>query len=301
MILKKYAAIDIGSNAIRLLISTYMHESKLAKRPRIKKTSLIRVPIRLGEDVFSKNKISADKHKKLVNSIIAFSHIIDAYEIDRIKACATSAMRDAENGADIVEEIYKKSGIQIDIIDGETEATYIATTDLKDYIDPDKNYLYVDVGGGSTEFKLYAKGVSVATSSFKIGTVRHMLNNVKSSEWEAAESWVRKYTKPYKDISLIGSGGNINCIFKMSGQKAGKPLSAEYLKKTYAHLKDITYEERVIVLGMKVDRADVIIPALEIYTKSMKWAKSRRIYVPKIGLADGVVNYMIHEDFGTKP
>lgn len=301
MILKKYVAIDIGSNAIRLLISTYMHESKLAKRPKVKKTSLIRIPIRLGEDVFAKQKISPEKHRKLVNTLVAFSHIIDAYEINRVMACATSAMRDAENGAQIVKEIKKKSGIHIDIINGEKEADYIATTDLKDYIAPDKNYLYVDVGGGSTEFTLYAKGKVVATKSFQIGTVRLMLDQVSEDMWADAEAWIRKSTKPYKDISLIGSGGNINCIFKRSGQKVGKPLSTEYIKRTYAELRAHTYKERVVLLGMKVDRADVIVPALEIYTKALKWGKSRRIYVPKIGLADGMVNYMIKEDFGRTP
>ncbi|MGO3707605.1 MAG: Ppx/GppA phosphatase family protein [Mesonia hippocampi] len=285
--IQKYAAIDIGSNAIRLLISTITEPE--GKAPTFKKTSLVRVPIRLGEDVFVTGKISEKNKQRVLDSLKAYQLLMRTYQIDRYKACATSAMRDAENGEALAKEIYQTTGIEIEIIDGRHEAAIIAATDLHNLIQDDKTYLYVDVGGGSTEFTLFSKGKNITSKSFKLGTVR-LLNNLVGDElWKEVQTWIKKVTKPYSYITLIGSGGNINNIFKSSGKKAGKPLSYLYLNSYYQLLNSLTYEERISQLNLNEDRADVIIPAAKIYLSAMKWSRARSIYVPKIGLADGII------------
>ncbi|SKB85710.1 exopolyphosphatase / guanosine-5'-triphosphate,3'-diphosphate pyrophosphatase [Salegentibacter holothuriorum] len=285
---KNYAAIDIGSNAIRLLIST-ITEQKGREETDFRKTSLVRVPIRLGEDVFEKSVISDKNMERMVDTMQAFNLLMKTHGIEKYKACATSAMREARNGAEVVKKIKEKTGVEIEIIDGNHEAAIIAATDLHELIKNDCNYLYVDVGGGSTEYTLYSSGKTVASKSFKVGTVRLLNNLVDNGAWEEMEKWVRETTKPYKDIDLIGSGGNINNIFKTSGKKEGKPLSLAYIKKYNDLLNSLSYEERVMELNLKSDRADVIIPASKIYLNSMKWARADNIFVPKIGLADGII------------
>ena len=285
---KNYAAIDIGSNAVRLLVST-ITEQKGRDETDFRKTSLVRVPIRLGEDVFKESIISEKNIERMVDTMQAFNLLMKSHGIEKYKACATSAMREARNGAEVVEKIKAKTGVEIEIIDGNHEAAIIAATDLHELIKNDCNYLYVDVGGGSTEYTLYSGGKTVASRSFKIGTVRLLNNLVEDGTWEEMEKWVRETTKPYKDIDLIGSGGNINNIFKTSGKKEGKPLSLAYIKKYNELLNSLSYEERVMDLKLKSDRADVIIPASKIYLSSMKWARADNIFVPKIGLADGII------------
>jgi exopolyphosphatase/guanosine-5'-triphosphate,3'-diphosphate pyrophosphatase len=285
---KNYAAIDIGSNAVRLLVST-ITEQKGREETDFRKTSLVRVPIRLGEDVFKESIISEKNIERMVDTMQAFNLLMKSHGIEKYKACATSAMREAKNGAEVVEKIKAKTGVEIEIIDGNHEAAIIAATDLHELIKNDCNYLYVDVGGGSTEYTLYSGGKTVASRSFKIGTVRLLNNLVEDGTWEEMEKWVRETTKPYKDIDLIGSGGNINNIFKTSGKKEGKPLSLAYIKKYNELLNSLSYEERIMDLQLKSDRADVIIPASKIYLNSMKWARANNIFVPKIGLADGII------------
>ncbi|MGW1456289.1 Ppx/GppA phosphatase family protein [Salegentibacter agarivorans] len=285
---KNYAAIDIGSNAVRLLVST-ITEQKGREEIDFRKTSLVRVPIRLGEDVFKESIISEKNIERMVDTMQAFNLLMKSHGIEKYKACATSAMREARNGAEVVEKIKAKTGVEIEIIDGNHEAAIIAATDLHELIKNDCNYLYVDVGGGSTEYTLYSGGKTVASRSFKIGTVRLLNNLVEDGTWEEMEKWVRETTKPYKDIDLIGSGGNINNIFKTSGKKEGKPLSLAYIKKYNELLNSLSYEERIMDLQLKSDRADVIIPASKIYLNSMKWARADNIFVPKIGLADGII------------
>lgn len=285
---KNYAAIDIGSNAVRLLVST-ITEQKGRDETDFRKTSLVRVPIRLGEDVFKESIISEKNIERMVDTMQAFNLLMQSHGIEKYKACATSAMREARNGAEVVEKIKAKTGVEIEIIDGNHEAAIIAATDLHELIKNDCNYLYVDVGGGSTEYTLYSGGKTVASRSFKIGTVRLLNNLVEDGTWEEMEKWVRETTKPYKDIDLIGSGGNINNIFKTSGKKEGKPLSLAYIKKYNELLNSLSYEERIMDLQLKSDRADVIIPASKIYLNSMKWARADNIFVPKIGLADGII------------
>jgi exopolyphosphatase/guanosine-5'-triphosphate,3'-diphosphate pyrophosphatase len=292
MILKKYAAIDIGSNAIRLLITNVVEQEN--KAPQFNKSELFRVPIRLGKDSFTIGEISDKNKERMIKTMQAYKNLMDVYEIERYKACATSAMREAENSKEVVEEIFEKSGIIIDVIDGKTEASIIASTDLKDYMLPEKNYLYVDVGGGSTEFSLFTKGQIAASKSFRIGTVRLLHEMVNDAVWEEIKHWIKKNTPENEEVIIIGSGGNINKIFKLSGKTQDQPLSYIYLQNEYQKLSSMTYEERITEMALNPDRADVIIPATKIYVKAMQWSGAKNIYVPKIGLADGIVKALYH-------
>jgi len=288
--IKKYAAIDIGSNAIRLLIANVIIAED--KEPQFKKSSLVRVPIRLGAEVFvGQGMISEDSIQRLINALNAFQLLMKTHHVERFKACATSAMREARNGDEVVKRIFEKTGVDIAVIGGKEEAAIISSTDLNELIEGDNSYLYVDVGGGSTEFTLFSKGKIIRSKSFKMGTVR-LLNNKKSVNKEIfadVEKWIKKYTKDLKRISLIGSGGNINKLFKMSGRTEGKPISYIYLSAQYQFLKRMSFEERISELSLNPDRADVIIPATKIYLSAMKWSNARKIYVPKIGLTDGII------------
>lgn len=289
MKIKKYAAIDVGSNAVRLLIANVIIEKD--KETLYRKSSLVRVPIRLGADSFVKGSISDTNVKRMIDAMNAFQLLMNINDVERCKACATSAIREADNGQETVRAIFEKTGIKIDIIDGKEEAAIIASTDLNELIESDFTYLYVDVGGGSTEFTIFSKGKIVTSKSFKMGTVR-LLNNDKATNkriFKEVEHWIKSNTNSFKKISLIGSGGNINKIFKMSGRPLGKPLSYIYLKAHYQFLKQMSYNERITELGLNPDRADVIIPATKIYLSAMKWSGAQKIYVPKIGLSDGII------------
>ena len=292
--IKKYGAIDIGSNAIRLLISNVIVEK--GKEPQFKKSSLVRVPIRLGADAFVNGIISNENIKRMIDAIEAFKLLMNVHKVERYKACATSAMREAKNGEEVVHKILELTGVKIDIIGGKEEAAIISSTDLNELIKGDNSYLYVDVGGGSTEFTVFSGGKIITSKSFKMGTVR-LLNNKKSVNkeiFESVEKWIKKNTKDLKRISLIGSGGNINKLFKMSGRTEGKPISFIYLNAQYQFLKQMSYQERISELSLNPDRADVIIPATKIYLSAMKWSGSRKIYVPKIGLSDGIIKSLFY-------
>jgi len=291
--IEKYAAIDIGSNAIRLLIATLVEEN--GKLIQTKKTSLVRVPIRLGEDVFTKGIISEANKARMLDAMQAFTLLMKTHYVAAYKACATSAMREASNGRDIVKYLYKQTGISINIIDGKDEAAIIALTDLHTLISSNRVYLYVDVGGGSTEFTLYSQGKTIVSKSFKLGTVRLLNEQVKPEMWDNVKHWIKKHTKEYDKISLIGSGGNINSIYKYSGKKVGKPLSYFYLSSYYQNIKNYTYQERIKHFNMNSDRADVVLPATKIYLSAMKWAKAKNMYVPKIGLSDGIIKSLYNE------
>ncbi len=292
--IKKYAAIDIGSNAVRLLISNIIEQK--GKPTLFRKSALVRVPIRLGADVFLNKKISKENELRLIDTMNAFRLLMASHKVVVYKACATSAMREAENGNDIVKLIKKHSTIKIDVIDGEEEAAIIAATDLNSYIDHSKTYLYVDVGGGSSEFSVIHQGKTTASKSFKIGTVRLLNDIVPKEVWRELETWIKQNTKDFEKINLLGSGGNINKIFKISGKAAGKPLTYFYLTSYYTMLQTYSYEERITELDLNQDRADVIIPATRIYLSAMKWSNAKNIYVPKIGLSDGIIKSVY---FGT--
>lgn len=294
MKIKKFGAVDIGSNAIRLLIANVIEEE--GKKTLFKKSSLVRVPIRLGTDTFVSGAISDENTSRIVDAMKAFKLLMKVHGVEKYKACATSAMREATNGLDVVAKVKDKTTIEIDIIDGKKEAVIISSTDLKKFINSNDSYLYVDVGGGSTELTIFSKGRVINSKSFKLGTVR-LLNNSKEFNKELfkkMEQWIKQNTNDLKRVSLIGSGGNINRIFKMSGREIGKPLSYIYLSTQYEYLKKMSYKQRITKLGMNPDRADVIIPATKIYLSAMKWSNSRQIFVPKIGLADGIIKNLYH-------
>ncbi len=285
----KFAAIDIGSNAVRLLFcNVYEDKGKVA----FKKAELIRVPIRLGEDSFLNKKISVKKADKLVTAMKAFKNLIDVYDAVDYRACATSAMRDAENGYDVVARVRKEAGIKIEIIDGKTEADIIYSNHIEEHLDKATNYLYIDIGGGSTEITLFSKNKVVVSQSFNIGTIRMLHNQIDKEYWAYFKNWVKEIADGYKPLTAIGSGGNINKLFKMIGRKPNKPISAIKIKNLYEVLESYSYEERIQVFGLNPDRADVIIPASKILLTVLKKADIEKVLVPQIGLADGIVHQL---------
>ena len=281
------AAIDIGSNAMRLL---FCRVYEVSGKPHFSKEELIRMPIRLGEDVFTKGKISEQKEERLITSLRGFSELIKAYDVTAFRAVATSAMRDASNGAEIIARAKKESGIDVEIIDGKLEAALVFSNHIEELLNPKYAYLYIDVGGGSTELTLYFNQKVIAAKSFNVGTVRMLLNKDEKEEWEEMKAWLKQKTVGIHPLSAIGSGGNINKIFKMANKKETKHLTYDKLKGQYEMLCSYTYEERVERLGLKPDRADVIIPAAKIFLTVMKIADIDKIYVPQIGLSDGIVH-----------
>jgi len=290
--IRKFAAIDIGSNAMRLLIANVVEQE--GKEPQFNKSSLVRVPICLGQDAFTVGEISPENIDRMVDAMKAFNLLMKVHKVERYMAFATSAMREAYNAKEVVALIKKKADIKIEIIDGKKEAAIIASTDLHHLIKSDETYLFVDVGGGSTEFTLFSDGKMITSRSFKAGTVRLLNNMVHDVVWDEIEKWIKTHTADYDEVTLIGSGGNINKLFKMSGKQQEKPLSYIYINSQYAFLNSLTYEQRIAELGLNSDRADVIIHATRIYLNAMKWSGARQIYVPKIGLSDGIVKAMYY-------
>ncbi|MEY2738617.1 MAG: hypothetical protein RL259_526 [Bacteroidota bacterium] len=290
--IKKYAAIDIGSNAMRLLVTNIVEQKDCVTQ--FNKSALVRVPIRLGQDAFTVGTISNENIERMVEAMQAFKLLMKVHKVEKYQACATSALREATNGKEVIEIVKKRADIQIAIIDGKKEAAIIAASDLTRFITSDKTFLYVDVGGGSTEFSLFFEGKIVASKSFRIGTVRLLNNIVADTVWQEIEDWIKTSTTSYENITLIGSGGNINKLFKLSEKNQDKPLSYMYLQAQYQKLSNMTYEQRIADLGLNPDRADVIIPATRIYLNAMKWSGARSIYVPKIGLSDGIVKAMYY-------
>ena len=294
MKIRKYAAIDIGSNAIRLLINNVIEEE--GKEPQFKKSSLVRVPVRLGQDSFTVGEISAENIKRMVDAMKAFRLLMDVHGVERYLACATSAMREAKNGDEVINTISNESDINIEIIDGKKEAAIIASTDLYKLVEKDQSYLFVDVGGGSTEFTIISGEKIVAAKSFRIGTVRLLNEMVSAATWSEIENWIKHHTRGLSKISIMGTGGNINKLHKISGRKIGEPLSYIWLNAQYQFLKSLSYEERVSELGLNPDRADVIIPATRIYLLAAKWSRTKKIHVPKIGLPDGIIKMLYYDE-----
>ena len=288
MEIKRYAAIDVGSNGVRLLISNVL----LIKNqpPLFRKSALVRVPIRLGADTFESGKISEKNKLRMADAMKAFHLLMEVHGVEKYRACATSAMREASNSKEIIQYVKQESDVNIEIIDGKTEAAIISSTDIYQMLDMEKDYLYIDVGGGSTEFTMIRDGHKLASKSFKIGTVRLLDSKDDfSNEWTEAEKWIIQQTKKSDEVTVIGSGGNIVRVYKMANTGIGKPISLDYIKKQYKHLKSLSYEQRIVEEGLNPDRADVIIPALEIYISAMKWSNAKKVIVPKFGLADGII------------
>lgn len=289
----KLAAIDIGSNAVRLLIEKV---SSGSDGYAIEKVAFFRIPIRLGADVFSKSRIGTRNAERLESAMKAFWYLMDVHDVEQYRAVATSAMREADNGDEVVKRILKRANIEIEIITGEEEADLIVSTFLNQKLDPLGNYLYIDVGGGSTEVTLILKGKRVHSKSFGIGTVRMLQGKVNKKKWVKARHWVQDLgASDYQDLVAVGTGGNINKIFKEVGKRPSETITAEEIEEMHAHYSSFTYTERVNKLGLRPDRADVIIPAAEIYHNFMRFAGVQHMSVPKVGLSDGVVFRMFQE------
>ena len=288
------AAIDIGSNAARLLITEVSTDTATGKAV-FNKQNLVRVPLRLGFDVFENKIISPEKIKMFVETMKSFRHLINAYNAEAVKACATSAMRDAKNAAEIIALVAAESGINIEVIDGDTEANLIYENHVAENMDRDHSYMYIDVGGGSTELSFFSNGILVYKRSFNIGTIRLLKNMVTFDHWEELKNTIKAVTKGHKAVVAIGSGGNINKVFTMSKRKEGRPLPLELLREYYNELLPMTVKQRIAKYNLRDDRADVIVPALQIYINVMRWAGAEEISVPKIGLADGLIQHLWEE------
>ncbi len=289
----KLAAIDIGSNAARLLITEVIDED--GGKPQFNKINLVRVPLRLGFDVFAKGEISKERQEMIMQTMKAYQYLLQVYDIKHLKACATSAMRDAANGPDIIRNVKAETGIDIKIITGDEEASYIYENHVAENLDKEHSYLYIDVGGGSTELTFFSEGKLKYRESFNIGTIRLLKGQVEESAWDEMKDHLKVNTKSALPMVAIGSGGNINKVFSLSKKKEGKPLQLELLKDYYKELSSFNLEERMRHYKMREDRADVIVPALQIYINVMRWADINEIYVPKIGLADGLVQSLYEE------
>jgi len=293
----KLAAIDIGSNAARLLITDVIEYPD--SKPEFIKTVLVRVPLRLGFDVFEKGEISTKKTEQLCKTIKAYRLLLDVYGIKHLKACATSAMRDATNAVQVLQRVKAETGITVKVISGEEEATLIYENHVADYMDNKESYLYIDVGGGSTELTFFSDGELVFKKSFNIGTIRLLKDQVKESDWNEMKDFLRQKTRGHHHVTAIGSGGNINKVFNLSKRKEGKPLDLDSLKAYHKDFSELTLAERMQRYRLREDRADVIVPALQIYINAMRWADAEEIYVPKIGLADGLI-HTLYDEVGEK-
>jgi len=290
----RYAAIDIGSNAVRLLIADIIENNGSVS---FKKNTLIRVPLRLGDDAFLNQHISERKATDLVKSMRAFRDLMDVYKVKDYMAFATSAMREAKNGDEVVKLVKDEARIDLEIIHGQKEAKIIYASHAENNIDKNKNYLYIDVGGGSTELSLFSEGELLASKSFNIGTIRMLDNQDKEETWTEMHEFIRDKTKNFKLISGIGTGGNINKLYKLSEEKNNAPMSFNKLKTLYNYLNSFSLKDRINVLGLNQDRADVIIPASEIFITVMKWANIKNIYVPSVGMVDGIIQTLIEKNF----
>ena len=290
----RLAAIDIGSNAARLLISDATTNDQ--GKTQFQKLNLVRVPLRLGFDVFEDNTISKEREDMIIKTIWSYKLLIEVYGVEYMKACATSAMRDATNGIEIIKKVKDDTGIEIEIISGDAEASLIYENHIAENLDKEHSYLYIDVGGGSTELTFFADGKLAFKRSFNIGTIRILKKQVDEFMWDEMRDFLKRETKGHeRDMVAIGSGGNINKVFSISKRKEGKPLQLDLLKDYYRELSSFSVEERIRIYKLREDRADVIVPALSIYVNVMRWADIQEIYVPKIGLADGLIQHLYAE------
>ncbi|MDB5285776.1 MAG: exopolyphosphatase [Mucilaginibacter sp.] len=293
----RYAAIDVGSNAVRLLIAEIIENNGSIS---FKKNTLLRVPVRLGDDAFLNKRISDKKANDLIKSMQAFRNLMDVFKVTDYMACATSAMREAVNGQEVANRIKEEAGIDLEIVHGQNEAKIIYASHAEVNIDKGKNYLYIDVGGGSTELSLFSGEQMLASQSFNLGTIRILDNQDKDETWTEMKNFIREHTRSQKNIFGIGTGGNINKLYKLSGEKDNsEPLSYVKLKALYNYLNSFSLKDRINVLGLNQDRADVIIPACELYLTVLKCAGIKSIYVPSVGMVDGIIQTLIEKNFET--
>ena len=287
------AAIDIGSNAARLLISDVIIGPQ--GNPEFIKAALVRAPLRLGFEVFDRGEIPPNKVEKVIKTMKSYKLLLDVYEVKHVKACATSAMRDASNGAEIIRKVKTETGIEIKIISGQEEASLIYENHIAENMTKEESYLYIDVGGGSTELTFFTDGKLVFKESFNIGTIRLLKNQVSEALWDEMKEFIKEKTKGYHHVTAIGSGGNINKIFSLSKRKEGKPLGLDLLRDYFKEFSNLSVNQRMTLYHLREDRADVIVPALLIYINVMRWADTEEIYIPKIGLADGLIHTLYEE------
>lgn len=294
-----YAAIDIGSNAVRLLIKSIDEEATV---PAFTKEQLVRVPLRLGEDAFSTGTISADKGKKLLRLIKAYRQLMRIYEVKEYRACATSAVRDAGNGKELIKSICKETGIKIEIINGEEEARLIYDNHIEELLDKTANYIYVDVGGGSTEISLINEGQLKNSRSYNIGTVRLLEGTVKKTTRSRLHRDMHHFATLYPDLRIIGSGGNINKLYRLADipSKKGIELPVDKLRELNEQLKLLTTEERMVKYNLRPDRADVISHAADIFLEVATQTGAQVILVPTIGLVDGIIDSLYEKVKGKK-
>ena len=288
----RFAAVDIGSNAVRLFFG-YVFETSLG--PVFKKASLVRLPIRLGEDSFHGKPIQSHKIDELVSAMKGFNHLMDAFVIRSYRVCATSAMRDAKNGEEIVKRVKEETGIDIELISGDEEASLIFENHIAEKLDQSYSFLYMDVGGGSTELTLFKKGKKIKSRSFKIGTIRLKDNLVPESTWSELKLWLNEIRDKYAPKNIIGSGGNINTLFKLSLRQEMEVLPMDEVKEWYRKLKVFSFDEKISRLGLRPDRADVIVPATELFLFALSKSGCEGIIVPKVGLADGIIHHLYDE------
>lgn len=289
----RLAAIDIGSNAARLLISEVTENN--TGEVSFNKLNLVRVPLRLGFDVFEKGYIGPMKTDMIIRTIKAYKYLLDVYDVRHHIACATSAMRDADNGPDIIRRVKLETGIEIKIISGQDEAAFIYENHIVENLSKDDGYLYIDVGGGSTELTYFADNKLVFKESFNIGTIRLLKNQVTDDIWDKMKDYIKTKTKGTRKLVAIGTGGNINKVFSLSKKKDGKSLPLELLKDYYKEFSSVSLEQRIRLYKLREDRADVIVPAIQIYLNVMRWAGADEIFVPKIGLADGLIQHLYRQ------
>ncbi len=287
------AAVDIGSNAARLLINEVKETTK--NKPEFIKLNLLRIPLRLGMDVFSYGEIRAEREKMIIDSMKIFSDLMKIYKVEHYRACATSAMRDAKNGQSIIQQVKKSSGIGIEIISGDEEATLVFENHVAESLDKNNAYLYIDVGGGSTELTFFENNKMKYKNSFNIGTIRILNNLVKQENWDEMKEVITTKIKSKKPIVAIGSGGNINKLFSMSKTRDGKPISTNYIKKFLKEASKLNVDERMVTYKIREDRADVLVPALTIFSNVLTWSDINQIYVPKISVADGLIHNIYDE------
>ncbi len=290
----RLAAVDIGSNAARLFISEVRIYTDGS--PDFTKVSLVRVPLRLGFEVFETGEISKPKSEKLLQTVKAYKHLLDVFDVQHCQAVATSAMRDARNGSYLVNKIKEETGIEIQIISGKQEAELLLETQLRENFSRNNYYLYADVGGGSTEITVFKSSKILAQQSFNVGTIRWLKDSVQEEELVAMQKFIKKITKKHSNIFAVGSGGNINKVFSISKQKPGLPISLDLLRFYYKDLKKMSVQERIHNYKLREDRADVVVPALKIYLSILKWGQFSEILVPQVGLVDGMIRKMYNEN-----
>ena len=289
----RFAAIDVGSNAMRLFFCRVLENGD---GPTFIKESMIRMPLRLGHDAFTENIISDETCNKFVHTMHGFSSLIQAYEPISFKACATEAMRQATNGLDLVNRVKEETGINLNIITGKEEADIIISTHIDRYVQTDQHCLYVDVGGGSTELTLIKNKKTLFSKSFSIGSVRLLEEQVTADDWSMMKEWIVDKTSTITNIQSIGSGGNINKILTLLEKSKGKSVTVQEIKSIIKKIKPFSFHDRIVKLGLRPDRADVIVHAGKIYSKCMKWSGANNMIVPQVGLADGMVS-QLYDDF----